>query len=150
MLTDLGQLSSLLTVAKEYLITDRSWNLLDFLSEMKSLTGKNLTFTTLPIVGYQTIDGQAANVVNTDYIKQVVHEAFYPPAPKPSPTKAAAGKQADATSVPATISSSSPAGGPSSSPSPASSTVSPSENNGASGSAVTVRPNAPYGIPCVD
>jgi LCP family protein required for cell wall assembly len=89
-LADLSQLSSLLTVAKQYLITDRSWNLLDFISEMKSLTGKNLTFRTLPIVGYQTIDGQAANVINTAYIKQVVNEAFYPPAtPTPGPKKTA-------------------------------------------------------------
>jgi LCP family protein required for cell wall assembly len=164
---DLGELNSLLTVAKQYLITDRSWNILDFLSEMKSLTGKNLTFRTLPIVGYQTIDGQAANVVNTAYIKQVVHEAFYPPAtPQPSSKKPAAGKSAqqktaatlspsatDATSVP-TI------GAPSSSPStatldssptpsPTSSAVSPSEGNGANGGAVTVNANAPYGIPCV-
>jgi LCP family protein required for cell wall assembly len=246
-LTDLGQLSALLTVAKQYLITDRSWNLLDFLSEMKSLTGKNLTFRTLPIVAYQTIAGQSANVVNTTYIKQVVNKAFYPPAtPRPSPKKPAgttvagqkssstfspsattvdvynggytsglagqlsqaltsagykAGKVGniavqsstevlygtgaaasaqkiagyftgvtasqsstvaaghvevllgtDATSVPAGITSSTsaaatPAGSPT--PSPTSTALNPSENNGASGGAVTVKANAPYGIPCV-
>jgi LCP family protein required for cell wall assembly len=161
-LTDLGQLSSLLTVAKQYLITDRSWNLLDFLSEMKSLTGKNLTFHTLPIVGYQTIDGQAANVVNTAYIKQVVHEVFYPPAtPQPGPTKPAAGKSAQqkaaGTLSPSTTttigapssspSTATPASSPT--PSPASSTLNPAQNNGANGGAVTVNANAAYGIPCV-
>ena len=86
LITDFGQIGQLLTVAKQYLITDRGWNLLDFVSEMKSLTGKNLTFRTLPIVAYQTIDGQSANVVNTTYVKKLVHETFYPPAtPKPSP-----------------------------------------------------------------
>ena len=239
-LTDLGQIQQLLTVARQYVITDHSWNLLEFLPEMQSLSGKNLTFKTLPITGYQTIDGQSANVVNTDYIKKVVHEAFYPPAPKPSPEKATAGKKAgqrtasslplsattvdvynggttsglagqlsqalrsagyqagkvgniatrsstevlygadaaagaekiagyftgvtaspsktvaaghvevllgtDATSVPAGISSSSPA----SSPSPTSSALNPAESNGQNGGAVTVKPNAPYGIPCVD
>jgi LCP family protein required for cell wall assembly len=245
-LTDLGQLSSLLTVAKQYLITDRSWNLLDFLSEMKSLSGKNLTFSTLPIAAYQTIDGQSANVVNTTYIKKVVHDTFYPPAtPKPSSKKpagttapkaagalspgattvdvynggyasglagqlsraltsagykagkvgniarqsstevlygagaAAGGRKiagyftgvtasasptvaaghvevllgTDATSVPAGITSSaaSAAATPASSPtpSPTSTALNPSENNGASGGAVTVNANAPYGIPCV-
>ncbi len=243
-LADLGQLSSLLTVAKQYLITDRSWNLLDFISEMKSLTGKNLTFRTLPITGYQTIDGQAANVVNTTYITKVVNEAFYPPAtPAPSVKKRAArtlspsattvdvynggnagglagdlsralvsagykaGKVGtipiqsstevrygtgaaanaakiaryftgvtasssstvaaghvevllgtDATSVPAAITSPSTASNSSSAttpassptPSPTSSALNPAENNGANGGAVTVNPNAPYGIPCVN
>jgi LCP family protein required for cell wall assembly len=247
-ITDLAQLSPLLTVAKQYLITDSGWNLLEFLSEMKSLTGKNLTFTTLPIVGYQNINGQAVNVVNTDYLKQVVHQAFYPPpthkatAKKPATAKKGtsaatlppgsttvdvynggyttglagqlsraltsagykAGKTGNittqsstevlygtgaagnahriagyftgvtaspsssvaaghvvvllgtgATSVPAGITSS--AGGAAGSgsasspvPSPSSSAPSASQSNGQSGGAVTVKANAPYGIPCVD
>ena len=78
-LTDLGQLGNLLTAAKQYLITSGGWNLLDFLSEMDALTGKNLTFKTMPITGYATIDGQSANTVNVPYIKQLVHKSFYPP-----------------------------------------------------------------------
>jgi LCP family protein required for cell wall assembly len=248
-LSDISQVSSLLTVAKQYLITDSSWNLLDFITEMKSLTGKNLTFHTLPIVSYQNIDGQAANVVNPAYIKQVVHNAFYAPATqKPAAKKSAtsakkppsavslapsatpvdvyngggtpglagqlsraltsAGYKAgqvgnitaqsstqvlygtgaaasaakiagyfngvaatassslaaghvevllgtDATSVPTTIGSSSASA---SSPSASSSLTPPasgsaptaSQSNGASGGAVTVKANAPYGIPCVN
>ncbi len=134
--TDLGQLSQLLTVAKQYLITDQSWNLLDFLSDMKALTGKNLTFTTLPITGYETIDGQDANAVNAAYIKQVVRTTFYPPAPKPAPKRTAAAAE--------TVPASHPAATPASSPPNA------SESNGENGGAVTVKQNAPYGIPCVD
>jgi LCP family protein required for cell wall assembly len=137
--TDLGQLSQLLTVAKQYLITDQSWNLLDFLSDMKALTGENLTFTTLPITGYETVDGQDANAVNTAYTKQVVHNTFYPPAPKPAPKTTA-----KSASTPATVPASQPA------PAPASSSPSASESNGQNGGAVTVTQNAPYGIPCVD
>jgi hypothetical protein len=43
-------------------------------------------------VGYQTIDGQDANVINTAYIQQIVHETFYPspatasPSASPRPT----------------------------------------------------------------
>jgi LCP family protein required for cell wall assembly len=92
-LADLGQLSSLLTVARQYLITDRSWNLLEFLSEMKSLAGKNLTFKTLVPKGFATIDGQAANVIDVPAIQAEVQKAFYPPAaPAPSPDKTAAAK----------------------------------------------------------
>jgi LCP family protein required for cell wall assembly len=245
-LTDIGQLSSLLTAAKQYMVTDSSWNLLDFLPEMKSLTGKNLTFRTLPITGYATIDGQAANTVNVPYLKQLVHKTFYPPpapkrvvkkpAAKPGngskPTVApgtttvdvynggytsglagqlsqaltavgfkagkvgniatqpstkvlyGAGAAAnaariagyftgvsaslstsvapghvevllgtDATSVPATVSATASTGTTQASPpapSPSDTPPDASQSNGQNGSAVTVKANAPYGIPCVD
>ncbi len=51
-LDDLTKVSALLSVAKQYLITDAGWNLLDFITQMRSLTSGNLTFYTLPIVGY--------------------------------------------------------------------------------------------------
>jgi len=66
-------------VAKQYVITDSGWNLLDFITQMRSLTAGNLTFYTLPIVGYETIAGQKANEVNPSYIQQLVQETFYPP-----------------------------------------------------------------------
>ena len=48
-LSDLGQLTSLLNTAKQYLITDATWNLLNFATDMRALTGKNLQFYTAPI-----------------------------------------------------------------------------------------------------
>jgi LCP family protein required for cell wall assembly len=240
-LADIGQVNQLLDVAKKYVITDDDWNLLQFAGEMQALTGKNLTFQTLPIEGYATEDGQSANLVNPAALKQIVHNAFYPP---PAKKKAAAKSTAktdnkstslapaattvdvynggntgglagaisqalttagfkagtvgniatrsatevlygagaaasaakiagyfdgvaavastsvaagqvevllgtDATSVPAGIGSSS---SPSPTPTPSTSGVPAGElqGNGASGGAVTVKPNAPYGIPCVD
>ena len=53
-LSDLGQLTALLSTAKQYLITDSTWKLLNFAPQMKALTGKNLQFYTAPIVGYAT------------------------------------------------------------------------------------------------
>jgi LCP family protein required for cell wall assembly len=83
-LSDLTKINSLLSAAKQYVITEEGWNLLDFASQMRSLTSGNLTFRTLPIglngVNYATIDGQDANLVNPPYIKQIVQETFYPPA----------------------------------------------------------------------
>jgi LCP family protein required for cell wall assembly len=78
-LGDLGKIQALLSVAKQYVITDSGWNLLDFTTQMRSLTAGNLTFYTLPIVGYETIAGQKANEVNPSYIQQLVQETFYPP-----------------------------------------------------------------------
>jgi len=67
-LGDLGKIEALLSVAKQYVITDSGWNLLDFITQMRSLTAGNLTFYTLPIVGYETIAGQKANEVNPSYL----------------------------------------------------------------------------------
>src|ERR1700691_4383660 len=52
-LSDFGRLNDLLGVAKQWVVTDSDWNLLDFASQMRTLSAGNLTFRTLPIVGYQ-------------------------------------------------------------------------------------------------
>jgi LCP family protein required for cell wall assembly len=78
-LGDLTKIEALLSVARQYVITDSGWNLLDFITQMRSLTSGNLTFYTLPIVGYEKIAGQDANEVDPSYIQQLVQETFYPP-----------------------------------------------------------------------
>jgi len=82
-LGDLTKINSLLSVAKQYVITDSGWNLLDFATQMRSLTSGSLSFNTLPIQSYITIEGQSANQVDVPYIQQLVHNTFYP-APRPS------------------------------------------------------------------
>jgi LCP family protein required for cell wall assembly len=77
-LSDLTKINSLLSVARQYVITDSGWNLLDFATQMRSLTSGNLTFRTLPIVAYETIDGQDANQIDPALIQQLVNETFYP------------------------------------------------------------------------
>ena len=75
-LSTLSKIQALIAVAKRYVITDSGWNLLDFAAQMRSLTGKRLTFRTLPIQGYAVIGGQDANVVNPARIKRIVHAAL--------------------------------------------------------------------------
>jgi LCP family protein required for cell wall assembly len=105
-LGDLTKINSLLSVARQYVITDSGWNLLDFATQMRSLTSGNLTFHTLPIVAYETIDGQDANQVNPTLIQQLVHEAFYPAprassssSPRPASTAAVSPAEAARTTV---------------------------------------------------
>jgi LCP family protein required for cell wall assembly len=95
-LDDLTKLNALLSVAKQYLITDSGWNLLDFISQLHGLSLSDITFRTLPIESYQTIDKQDVNLVDPTYIQQIVHDAFYPapnapssPSSKPKPTAGA-------------------------------------------------------------
>ncbi|HEY7278377.1 MAG TPA: LCP family protein [Trebonia sp.] len=79
-LTSIGQLTGLLNTAKQYLITDSTWNLLDFAPQMKALTGKNLQFYTAPITGFATINGQAANQIDIPTIQAAIKQKFTAPA----------------------------------------------------------------------
>ena len=97
-LGDLTKLQSLLSVAKQYAITDSGWDLLQFSTQMSSLTGGNLVFHTLPIEGYATIDGQSANQIDPAAIKSIVQSAFYP---KPAAARTARPTQAPAPGPPA-------------------------------------------------
>jgi len=105
-LGDLTKINSLLSVAKQYVITDSGWNLLDFATQMRSLTSGNLSFHTLPIESYITIEGQSANQVNVPYIQQLIHNTFYPAPvvsgsakPKPTATATVSAAEAAATTV---------------------------------------------------
>jgi LCP family protein required for cell wall assembly len=76
-LNDVTKLQALLSVAKQYVITDAGWNLMDFAGQTQDLTSGNLVFRTLPIKGYGTLDNQSVNLVDAAKIKAIVHAAFY-------------------------------------------------------------------------
>jgi len=82
-LSDLTKIAALISVTRQYVITDSGWNLLDFAAQARDLSAGNMVFHTLPIKGYATIDGQDANVVDVGYIRALVKAAFYPP-PQPA------------------------------------------------------------------
>jgi LCP family protein required for cell wall assembly len=88
-LSDLSELTALLNTAKQYLITDSTWNLLDFAPQMHALSGKNLQFYTAPIEGYATIDGQDANQVSIPAIQAAIKAKFTAPAPAQKPASSA-------------------------------------------------------------
>jgi LCP family protein required for cell wall assembly len=98
-LSNAGQLEALVGSAQKYLMTNPGWNLFDFSTNMKALTGKNLQFYTAPISGYQTIDGQSANVVDIPTVQALIREKFTAPAPgaEPASSAAASGKAAGKT-----------------------------------------------------
>jgi LCP family protein required for cell wall assembly len=99
-LSDLGQLTSLLNTAKQYLITDGTWNLLNFATDMRALTGKNLQFYTAPIAGYGTVNKQDVNLIDVSTIQAAIQAKFTAPAPA-TPGTSAAKSSASAAPVPA-------------------------------------------------
>jgi LCP family protein required for cell wall assembly len=101
-LTDISQLTGLLSTADQYIITDSDWKLLDFSTQMRALSGQNLKFYTAPIAGYATIDGQDANVINIPAVQALIKEKFSAPAPARS-GKSAAKKKAAAIPAAGTV-----------------------------------------------
>ena len=99
-LSDLGQLNSLLDVAKQYVITDADWDIPLFATEMHALTGKNFSFQTAKIAAYQTINGQAANAIDIPTVQRQVRQAFTAPA-APSGRKGGTAKKTTAPVPPA-------------------------------------------------
>ena len=99
-LSDLGQLTSLLNTAKQYLITDSTWNLLNFATDMRALTGKNLQFYTAPITGYGKVGNQDVNLIDVTTIQAAIKSKFTGPVPA-TPSASAAGSSASAAPVPA-------------------------------------------------
>jgi LCP family protein required for cell wall assembly len=122
-LSSFDQLNTLRDVARKYVITDSGWDLIDFASQMRTLTGKNLTFQTLPVVTTTgRRDGEDVNIIDVAQIQQVVNEAFYPTsAPSTSTSPTAAASPQDSGSAP----------------------------ESGSGGVVTAPDSARYGIPCV-
>ena len=81
--SDLGTLNSLLNTASKYVLTDSTFNPLDFAANMRALTGSHVSFRTLPISGQvngMPLNGsnQDVNLINVPYLQQYVRNAFYP------------------------------------------------------------------------
>jgi LCP family protein required for cell wall assembly len=82
--SDFGLLNSLLSTASQYIITDSGFNLLDFATNMRALTGSHLSFQTLPYtteVNDMLLNGSKQDVITIDvpYIQQYVKNAFARP-----------------------------------------------------------------------
>ncbi len=81
---DIGKVSALLNVAKKDVVIDSGWDVLGFLPQAKALTGGNITFHTLPIEGYTSINGQAVNKIDLPTVRKFVQDLFHPVTPSPS------------------------------------------------------------------
>ena len=83
--TSIGDLTSLVNEAKKFIITDSDWQILNFATEMKSLTGKNLTFQTAPVIttdGHE--GGQTVNLIDPAAVKKAVQARSTPPGHPPA------------------------------------------------------------------
>nr|WP_239070411.1 LCP family protein [Amycolatopsis sp. SID8362] len=74
--TDLGKLQDLVDTAKKDVVISAGWDVLSFAQQAQSLTGGNLVFTTLPIAGFQKVNGQDVNKVDVEQVRTAVRTAF--------------------------------------------------------------------------
>jgi len=100
--SDYTLLSSLVGTASQYIITDSTFDLLDFAGDMRALSGSHITFDTLPISGQvnnMQLNGssQDVNTIDLPYVQQYVKAAFSsPPSAKKAGSRAKKTKTAPA------------------------------------------------------
>jgi len=105
-LTNPGKLSGLLDVSNQNVAVDNALNLLSFARQASGLTGRNVTFYTLPIDHFGTDPiGESVNIVNLPLIQSTVRSLLKGKVPAPRATSATISPSptpAPATAVPAT------------------------------------------------
>uniref|UniRef100_A0AAU2JUZ9 LytR family transcriptional regulator n=1 Tax=Streptomyces sp. NBC_00049 TaxID=2903617 RepID=A0AAU2JUZ9_9ACTN len=132
--TDPVKLIKLIDTAKQDVVTDEGWDLLDFVKQAKNLSGGKVRFTTLPVERFGRNHGEDINVVDDMKIKRLIADQIGPKASMSPSASAAPGTSSGASSDSAQAA-------PPTSPAPS---ASPS---------ITPSPSSPKdggGIPCVD
>ena len=92
--TNLDKLKNLMAVARKDVVLSSGWDE-DMIQRLGSLAsggpdGKGVEFRTLPVVRYDTIDGQDVNIVDQSAIKAEVAAAIGAPPPTTTPATTAA------------------------------------------------------------
>nr|WP_237748264.1 LCP family protein [Nocardia brasiliensis] len=75
-LTNLSKLSALMDVAHRDVVLSDGWNLIDFASDLGAAGSIAIEFRTLPVLRYETINGQDVNIIDPAAIKKEVRTAF--------------------------------------------------------------------------
>ncbi|AUH70172.1 transcriptional regulator [Gordonia sihwensis] len=82
--TSIDKVNALVDVAQRNVVLSDGWNLVDWIQQMGSVSDQRITFTTLPVVRYDTFDGQDVNIVDPAVIRSRVQKAFgVKPTPAP-------------------------------------------------------------------
>ncbi|WP_226761868.1 LCP family protein, partial [Arthrobacter sp. SO3] len=79
--TDLGKMQSVLDTVSENIVVDTGLDLIQLARQASSVTGGNISFTTLPITGFGTSPGgESINTVDIAQIQTTVKDLLNPPA----------------------------------------------------------------------
>ncbi len=87
--TNLATLSALMDAAKQNIALDSGFNPLTMAAQASSIAGGNISFSTLPIMGFGVKGGQSVNLVDLKQIHSLTAQLLSPhPTPSPSPATA--------------------------------------------------------------
>nr|WP_234390740.1 LCP family protein [Nocardia suismassiliense] len=86
-LTNLGKLNELMKVAHQDVVLSDGWDLLDFASSLGAAGSIGVEFRTLPVLRYDTINGQDVNIIDPAAIKKEVRSAFGVETPSTTPAR---------------------------------------------------------------
>ncbi|MFT3714406.1 MAG: LCP family protein [Gordonia sp. (in: high G+C Gram-positive bacteria)] len=75
-LSNVGKLNVTVRAAQKDVVISDGWNLPAWAASMNSVSGQHITFRTLPVKGYSTVDGQDVNVIDPSQIRSEVQRAF--------------------------------------------------------------------------
>ena len=78
--TDIGKLRGLIAVARKDIVLSAGWSEQQF-RRIGAIMSGNVEYRTLPVLRYDTIDGQDVNIVDSEAIKAEVAAAFSVSAP---------------------------------------------------------------------
>jgi LCP family protein required for cell wall assembly len=78
--TDVGKLNALMDVARKDIVLSSGWNE-DLFQRIGELAGKQVQYQTLPVLRYDSVDGQDVNIVDPAAIRALVTTTFGDAAP---------------------------------------------------------------------
>ncbi|BAS16323.1 hypothetical protein AHiyo8_46260 [Arthrobacter sp. Hiyo8] len=88
--TDIGKMQGVLDAVSKNIVVDSDLNLIQLAQQATSLTGGNISFSTLPITGFGTSpDGASINTVDVKQVQATVKELLTPVPLAPVPTTTA-------------------------------------------------------------
>ena len=82
----LGKLTALIGVAQKDVVVDSGFDVLSFLTRAQSVTSGDVTFYTLPIKGYATINGESVNVIDPEQVRETAQRLLAGESPDPAPS----------------------------------------------------------------
>lgn len=83
--TDIPKMESVLNAVSKNIVVDSGLNLIELIQQAGSVTGGNISFTTLPITGFGTSpSGESINTVDVAAVQATVQKLLAPAAPAPA------------------------------------------------------------------
>lgn len=90
-LTNPRRINDLVAAVQRSVVLDDGWDLLGFAQQARTLTGGNMTFHTIPNIGFEKVDGEDVIAVDRRAVQRFIREQGSEQAPEPTDGRGAGG-----------------------------------------------------------